>query len=652
MTGEAEASTLPDEGKASKPWLKLIEDARKAFRTWDDKCDNIDKLYADLKALASGGTDREMQLFWANMEVLRPSVYNREPVPVVAPKFRDRRELPRAASEILERALVSDFEADDLHETLKLVRDDLLLAGRGVPWLRYANRGNSEAVLCEHVGRKDFLHDPARKWAEVQWVAKRAYLSRLEMKKRFDEVGLRAQFEGRDAGTDKEDSYKTERKAEVWEIWHKGLNVVCWVSPGLDEILDQKEPFLDLERFFPCPRPAYGTAQRDTLIPVPDFVYYKDQIEEINELTARISALSEALRLRGFYAGGASDVADAVEAAMRDNDNNATLRPIANMHQLSGGALKDAVLWMPLEEVANTIANLIQLRKQLIEDVYEITGLSDIMRGATDAQETATAQQIKSQYGSIRLQEKQAEMVRLARDVTRIKGEIMAEVFKPDTLLIMSQVEMPSQADVQMQMQQAQMQGQQVEPQVALEDVMSLLRSQRLRPFVLEIETDSTIQPNEDAEKQRRTEFLTAVGGFLAQSLPLVATQPEAAPFVAEALKFTAGGFRAGRQMDAAIDEFAEKIKEVAAQPRPDPAQMEAELKAKMEEAKLQLESRKLDIEEQRLMLDAQKGEPPEDKSIEAARLALDWDKEAAKAMLEVEKLQLERDRMERGSAD
>ena len=39
------------------------------------------------------------------------------------------------------------------------------------------------------------------------------------------------------------------------------------------------------------------------------------------------------------------------------------------------------------------------LRKQIIEDIYQIMGLSDIMRGATDPQETLGAQQLKTQYG-------------------------------------------------------------------------------------------------------------------------------------------------------------------------------------------------------------------------------------------------------------
>jgi hypothetical protein len=118
-----------------------------------------------------------------------------------------------------------------------------------------------------------------------------------------------------------------------------------------------------------------------------------------------------------------------------------------------------------------------------------------------------------------------------------------------------------------------------------------------LRPFVLEIETDSTIQPNEDQEKQRRTEFLLAIGVFIAQAGPVVAAQPETAPFMAEMLKFTAGGFRAGRQLDDAIDEFAEKLKASASQPQPNPEAEAAKAEAQIEGQRLQMEGAKIKAE-------------------------------------------------------
>jgi hypothetical protein len=90
---------------------------------------------------------------------------------------------------------------------------------------------------------------------------------------------------------DDKDADDGKLKAGVWEMWSKSQNKVVWVSEGCDVVLDEGAPHLTLEGFFPCPKPAYATVQRRSLIPVPDILFYKDQLEEINELTARIGAL-------------------------------------------------------------------------------------------------------------------------------------------------------------------------------------------------------------------------------------------------------------------------------------------------------------------------------------------------------------------------
>jgi len=433
------------------PWADLIKDAERCFETYQDKADKIDRLYANLESLSKGSADREFQIFWANMEVLKPSIYARTPVPVVVPKFRNRAELPRKAADMLERTLATSLALDEFDLTMKAVRDDLAINARGAMWVRYqaAEKEGAidERVTFDHVERRDFLHDPARKWKEVEWVARRSWLTQKQGRERFGDAFLKAEFSEK-AGQD--DSYKGEKKASVWEIWHKGQNLVVWISPGMSEVLDIQPPFLLLDGFFPCPQPAYGTRERGTLKPVPDFLYYKDQVEEINELTARISALAEGLRMKGFYAGGAEDLAAAIETAMKSQDNNAMLIPVANFGALGGQAIRDSVVWLPIQEVASTITSLIQLRRQLIEDVYQITGISDIMRGITHASETLGAQELKSQYGSVRVRDRQLELVRVARDAISIAGEIMAENFEAETLLLMSQMnDLPRAAAIQ-----------------------------------------------------------------------------------------------------------------------------------------------------------------------------------------------------------
>ena len=649
------------EPESSKAWLNLIEDAERAMLDWQQKSDSIDKQYADLNKLAGVSRDREFQLFWANIQVLGPSIYSRPPVPVVVPRFRNRKPIPRTASEMLERTTNVGFEQEDIDSTMILIRDDLTRLARGCAWIRYEDKEKkgkkAERVCIDHVDRRDWLCSPARKWQEVDWVARRAWMSAEEMEKRFEgDKWKDAAFEENDRDQKDRGNRDPILKAGVWEIWSKSEDRVVWVTEGVDEVLDSDEPHLTLEGFFPCPRPAYATVQPGSLVPVPDYVYYKDQISEINELTARISSLSEALKLKGFYPGG-GEIGDAIEAAMARSDDQAIMVPIANWAAFGGSG--EQIIWLPIDMVATTIAGLVDLRKQLIDDVYQITGLSDIMRGSTNANETLGAQELKSQYGSVRVRDRQNELVRIARDITRLVAEVMAENFDQKTLEDMTQMELPTDAEIKKQVKALEDQGkqiaagvqqqikqaqqdpkmmaqakenpeeaekalQQIQQQaseqigqiqqqvekigetVTIEQVMKLLKDQRLRPFALDIETDSTIAPDENAQKQRATEFITSVGGYMGQAFPLVQAMPQSAPLVADMLKYVASQFRAGRELDTTIDEFAENMKAAASQPKPNPEADAAQATVQAEQQRLQMDQQKMQADMQAKQQDGQ----------------------------------------------
>src|SRR5215471_17115953 len=86
----------------SDAWLNLIQESEDAFEDWNTHCDRIEKRYANLMRLCDDKRSKQFQLFWANVEVLKPAIYAKPPVPVVVPKFKDRRPVYQAASELLE----------------------------------------------------------------------------------------------------------------------------------------------------------------------------------------------------------------------------------------------------------------------------------------------------------------------------------------------------------------------------------------------------------------------------------------------------------------------------------------------------------------------------------------------------------------------
>lgn len=639
MTEDTEEPFVGPEPKSSIGILSALTKAEREFEDWQAVCHNIDQVY-NLHGTPYGGrllegsewTDAKLDLFWSSFEVLKPAVYARPPVPAVAPLFDDNKPLHTTTAELLERAATSTFKRTNIDEVMLELRDDLLFAGRGVPWCRY-DTDDGQQVCVEHVDRRDFLHEPARYWCEVGWVAKRSWLTRKEMRKRFRSTSgdayKEAQYETGRQRDDRGESESTTKKCGVWEVWHKADKKVYWVTEGVDRLLDSSEPEVKLTGFFPCPRPAYATLRRRSLVPVPDYERYVYHFSKISELTRRIYLLLDQVRMMGIVGGG-GDIADVVQ------DMWASADPDVLVRVNSIGDVANAVSWIPLDKLAQAITGLIEARAQLINDFYELSGISDIMRGATEAQETLGAQQLKSQYGSVRVREKIDELQRVAADCVKIAAEIIAEKFTQKNILAMAQMEIPTKDDIEsrikgieaaakseldalarqaeemarrsqgeadpQQAQQALQQAQQAvlakfapmlaeaEQQVPVEEVMALLRDDRARSFTFEIETDSTILTDELQEKQSRNEFLAQFSTATQSLMGLAAMGEPGAQLAGELMKFSLAPYRAGRQLDGAINSFIEAAPQMAqmAQGQSGESDALAEANNKLAEAEMQ----------------------------------------------------------------
>jgi hypothetical protein len=599
------------EPKSSAAVLSALAKAEREFNDWQAICHNIDAVYSR-HGTAYGGatvegtawTDAKLDLFWSSYEILKPAVYAHPPEPAVAPMFDDNKPLQNTTAELLERASISTFARTGIDDVMIEVRDDLIFTNRGVMWVRY-DTDDGQQVCVEHVDRTDFRHEPARKWAEVGWVAKRSWLTRKEMRKRFSPTSGKA-YQDAPYATRKDrddgDQQTTEKKAGVWEVWHRGNNKVYWVVEGVDVFLDVSEPEVKLSGFFPCPRPAYGTLRRRSLVPVPDYERYAYHFEKISELTRRIYLLLEQVRMMGIVGGG-GDIADAIQDAWGDDSTDIMVRvnSIAN--------IAESLAWLPLTELAQAITGLVEARSQLISDFYELSGISDIMRGATEAEETLGAQQLKSQYGSVRVRCKIDELQRIAADAVKIAAEIIAEKFTQKNLLDMSQMDIPSKSDLKARVkeiedaaaeelkgltkraQEAAAQAQEADPaqarqmlqqaqqqvlakyapmlaevqqQVPIEDVMALLRDDRARTFTFEIQSDSTILTDELQEKASRNEFMETLTGSIAGLSNIIAMGEPAVKLWGEATKFQLAPYRAGRSLDGAINAFIDAAPEMA----------------------------------------------------------------------------------------
>jgi len=588
--------------------IKAYESKSKRYR--DDSKRVIRRYRNESGESASGDTLRpQFNILWSNIQTILPATYSRTPKPEVERRFKDKDPVSRTASEILERAISYSVDSYDFDDVMKSCDIDFLLTARGTAWVRYVPYFDAdenlayEEVVADYVHWQDFLHEPARKWSEVTWVGKKAYLSKAQYKKRFPKSKISLdEFDqvpdsDDDAALKGEETSNRRKKILVYEIWDKERKEVFWLTPSHKgkRFLDRQKDPLRLDGFFPCPKPLLGTTTNDSSFPVSDYSEYESLAQELDEITARITDLTDAVKAAGIYDASL----DEIEKLLSVKGN--IMIPAQNYAAvMQMGGTNGAIVWYPLEKIVEALKILQDLRNQKIQEIYEVSGMSDIIRGASNPNETATAQQIKGQFATLRLSDKQYEIQRFAKDIYAIKGEIMAEHFSPRTLALISGVDLN-------------------DPVVA--QSLMLLQEEKLRCFRIKVETDSTIAIDEQLEKQKRTEYLESVGSFIQQGYTIGQQLPALIPVINEMILFASRGFKTGRGLEQPLEEGLQEVnQQILAQmqqpPPPNPEMIRVQQEGQIQQYRLQLEAQKFD---QKMQLDM--AEAGRKANLEAAEL-------------------------------
>ena len=401
-----------------------------------------------------------------------------------------------------------------------------------------------------------------------------------------EEVGSKIPL---DAGPESNKQYGQNNRdftrAKICELWDLETEKVYWFSKTSGRIIDERDDPLGLENFFPCAKPLYATMTSDTLVPVADFVLYQDQAVELDILTDRIDGLVKALRIRGVYDASQP----ALQRLLTEGENN-TLIPVDKWMGFSEkGGLKGSIDILPIDQISNALLQCYRARDEIKGQIYEITGISDIVRGQTAASETATAQQIKGQYAGLRLRSMQEDVALFASELIRLKAQIICSKFQPQTILAYSAAEQMSDADKQL-----------------VPEALMLIKDKVLRNFRIEVAADSLVQIDENQNKRDRVEFLQAMGGFLSQAMPMGQQAPELVPMLVDMVKFGMSAYKQAAPIEGTIDQALEQMKQKQAQaaqqpPAPDPEMMKMQADQQREQARteadMQIEQVKMQSE-------------------------------------------------------
>ena len=557
--------------------------AKKELSKWQETAARVVKRYLGGKASnASSGTDDGggvYNLFWSNINILKAALYAKQPRADVSRRHKDfSDDVARVGGLIIERILNLDMDsrASDFDQSLRNVIEDRLVPGMGQMWLRYepsfVNQtidpvvdqasgttmhpgGTYEVIGDEHVASdyvhwRDFLYSPCRTWRECRWVARGVWMTRDQLKEKFgNKLGTAVPLQNARSVKGSLVENDPWSKAQVWEIWSKETKYVCWKVLGYDELLGEQADPLGLTEFFPCPKPLMANVTTSSFVPKADYV-----------ISARIALLEDAIRVAGVY-----DKSSAQLAQLISNRVQNVMIPADNWAMFAErGGIKGAVDWFPLDMVMMALDKMREVKQALKQDLYDLTGLSDIMRGASVASETATAQQLKAQYGSVRMQFMQGELAEFVQSALQIKAEIMSAHFQPETLIRRSLIDKTPDAQY---------------AQAAIE----LLRDKRMAIYSLAVDPDTMAMTDYAAEQDARTQCITAIGQYLQAAWPLVQAKPEAAPFMLQVMQWFLAGFKAGKQIEGVLDQAIQAMTQQAQQPqppKPDPAMVSAQADA------------------------------------------------------------------------
>lgn len=576
-------------------WKAEITMAEKELDKFHRQGRNTDRRFRDERD-AADQADRKFNIFSANVGIMESVLYSNIPKVTVTRRFGQAMDDPaRVAALMLQNTIMQDIDEPecDFGQVMRESVQDRLVPGLGCAWLRLETETEEKTldevmdpltgeitqeaatyetvkrqeVEIEHIYWEDLLWSPCRTWRERRWVARRAYMDQDSLIKRFGEQKgkeIPLDYNPR-IGSDHSNDPKNDvlQKAIIYEIWDRQTRKVLWLSKAYPGLLDEVDDPLQLEDFEPCPKPLFALMTTSNCVPTNDFVMTQDQYNELDLVNNRISLLVQACKVVGVYDAHATGL----QRMLQQGSEN-TMVPVDNWAMFAEkGGVKGAVDWLPLEAVIAALERLRQAREDIKAQIYELTGISDIVRGNTKASETLGAQQLKAKFANVRIQKLQDEVSRFAQDILRIKGEIICRHFVPEQILELSNFK------YYLDSQNAPL----------VHEAVALLKGDHERfEWRVNVQADSLAMEDTDQAKKDKVEFTNAVATFLQSAATTMKAFPDTAPILFNTLKFVVSGFKGAQELEGVIDQNLDTIMQKIQNPPPPPPDPNVE-KAKME---------------------------------------------------------------------
>lgn len=598
-----------------KRWHQEMDSAEKAAKKFHKQANKTVAKYLNESDKGSTGETPycfKLNLFHSNITTVSSMMFGKLPEITFNRTHTDADDdIARVAGMIFERILNADIGTpnDEYSQALRQNLQDRLISGLGVSRVRYTfeeeeievsavtdmmgnviqegyseTRITDERAPIDYVHWRDFRWQPARTWKDVNWVAFRTKPTKDQLIKRFgkevaDLIPLSDHHDKDEVQFQSEDEPHLDAymRAELWEIWDKKNKKVIWWCKGYQYILDEKDDPLGVAGFFPIPEPMVSNVTTSAFMPIPDYVMAQDLYNEIDNLENRITIITEAIKVVGVYDSSAEGVKRMLTEGV-END----LIPIDNWAMFAEkGGLKGTVDWMPIEEIANVLNKLVERRNDAKALLYEIAGISDIMRGAQQAggAVTATERALEARFASVRIQAMQDEFATYATELIRLRAQVIKKHFQPESILTQSNIMHTADREVAPQ------------AVMAIKDDETLI-------WRIEVKPESVAMVDYAQLKQERTNYITALATFMQSAAPLVQMAPESAPVLLGLLKWGMAGFKGSQDVEGILDQAINMVKNKEKEQGQEPPSPE-QIKAQQEQQKMQHDMQMKQMEQQ-----------------------------------------------------
>lgn len=600
--------------------------------------------------LKNGKTNFQ-NIFWSDIKTLLPNLFFNAPKTKFKRRRLRHDPVASLACEILEENINFSLDNQNFRDHCKDSVRDRLVGGRGQLWIDYdfkpieqihnirSQNGiyildnnqllpdqfidqveedengrlffrqqivDNQEALIRRLPWQDFIHGGGRCWDEVEWVARPLFMTEKDLveflidkggnQKKTKEIAenLTKYYDREAHGNEQICDHESEgiSYARIWEIHHRGDGQIYYINEnGSDDhkgenpgLLVKKEPRISFRNGFPCPKPLTATVQDGKFLPIPDYNYYDGDIESVAVMQARRDDLADMVKVLGFYN-------ESLGGKVKDllKKESGTMMPLENWSAfIDKNAWEGNIATFPVEPIIKAIQFLDESQAIALNNHYEMSGISDIMRGNGDPRATATSENIKQGFANIRIAEVQQDVTHFILEAQKIHAEVISEIFTDKNLLEIADLE-PEKMQLS-------------------DQAIQLIRSDKMRTLKMDIETDTLLRPDQPAQRAEAVEFLNA----FQQLVQALSESTQISPHFIEGItKVSIQVFRKFNLPEELLSEFEEIMwnvtQDLMQQQQAAQQQQQAEQQAQQQQEPAQidpLKAKELQIKEQQLISD------------------------------------------------